>query len=291
MDGSGALWLNAEREGLFHWKNGVWRRLEIAPEVAHLNPSTAFTDSMGRAWFGYFGGTILLVNDETLQRVFPAGKSEVGSVIAINGRGPHLWVAGQLGMAYFDGNRFRRIAPTDAETFGAALAVEETSNGDLWLAENKRVIEIAATEIGRVMGDLSYLVKYRSFNSFDGLPGSLASISRSHVTRGTDGRLWFLASEGLAWIDPANILTNTLPPPVSIRSVEANGRTSESLTNIVLPPRTTDLNIEYTALSLSAPAKVRFRYKLEGVDKDWHDAGGRREAFYNRLGRGNTVFK
>src|SRR5262249_12574233 len=74
-------------------------------------------------------------------------------------------------------------------------------------------------------------------------------------------------------------------------SVKTNGRQSESLGNLVLPPRTTDLQISYTALSLSVPEKVRFRYRLEGVDKDWQDAGTRREAFYTRLGFGQYHFQ
>ena len=95
---------------------------------------------MGRAWFGYEGGTIILLKDENIQRVFPADDSPVGSVRAINGRGRHIWVGGELGLAFFDGNRFRRIVPADAETFGSVMGVEETSDGSLWLAESGVVI-------------------------------------------------------------------------------------------------------------------------------------------------------
>jgi hypothetical protein len=135
-------------------------------------------------------------------------------------------------------------------------------------------------------------VKYRIFDSFDGLPGTFAgTTSDSNAIQGTDGRLWFLASKGIVWVDPANISTNALPPPVLIRSVRANGRQAGSLTNLALPPRTTNLQISYTALSLSVPEKVRFRYRLEGVDKDWQDVGTRREAFYTRLGPGKYHFR
>jgi PAS domain S-box-containing protein len=76
-----------------------------------------------------------------------------------------------------------------------------------------------------------------------------------------------------------------------IRSVKANGRQAGSLTNLALPPRTTNLQISYTALSLSVPEKIRFRYRLDGVDKDWQDAGTRSEAFYTRLGPGKYHFR
>jgi PAS domain S-box-containing protein len=291
-DGSGSLWLAAHSEGTFYRKKEIWQRLESASEFAKLSPTTAFTDWMGRAWFGYEGGTIILLKDENIQRVFPPDESPVGSVRAIAGRGRHIWVGGELGLAFFDGNRFRRIVPADAETFGSVMGVQEASNGSLWLAESRGVIEIAATEVQKVLNDPSYRVRYRVFDSFDGLPGTFAGVAiYRKAIQGTDGKLWFMGSSGLVWVDPANVSTNALPPPVLIRSVRANSRQSGSLANLALPPRTTDLQIGYTALSLSVPEKVRFRYKLEGVDKDWQDAGTRREAFYNRLDPGKYHFR
>ena len=77
-DGSGVLWLNLERVGLFYRKKEVWHRLDAASDLATLTPSTAFTDWMGSAWFGYEGGTIVLLREENIQRVFPAEASLVG---------------------------------------------------------------------------------------------------------------------------------------------------------------------------------------------------------------------
>ena len=291
-DNSGTLWLSKEREGLFYRKKGVWQQLKIAPELAKLSPKTAFTDGTGRAWFGYQGGTIILAKDENIQRVFPPDDPLVGTVRAITGRGSYVWVGGEFGLAFFDGNRFRRIFPADDESFGNVMGATETSNGSLWLAESRGIIEIAATEIQKVLTDPSYHVKYRIFNSFDGLTGTFAGIPlNAKMIHATDGKLWFIASNGIVWVDPENISTNALPPPVSIRSVRANGRHEVSLTNLALPPRTTDVQIDYTALSLSVPEKVRFRYRLEGVDKGWQDAGTRREAFYTRLGPGKYHFR
>jgi PAS domain S-box-containing protein len=291
-DGSGVFWLSAERVGLFYRKMGAWHRLDTASEFATLTPSTAFTDWMGRAWFGYEGGTIILLKDENIQRVFPADSSLVGGVRAINGRGHHIWVGGEFGLAFFDEKHFRRIVPADAETFGRVIGVEETSDGSLWLAEDQDVIQVAGSEVQRALDNPSYRVKYRIFDSFDGFPGTFAGlIGHAKEIQGTDGKLWFVGSRGLVRVDPANTFTNTLPPPVLIRSVKANGRQAASLTNLVLGPRTTDLQIGYTALSLSVPEKVRFRYRLEGVDKDWQDVGARREAFYNRLGAGKYHFQ
>src|SRR6478672_5532091 len=50
------------------------------------------------------------------------------------------------------------------------------------------------------------------------------------------------------------------------------------------------VEIDYTALSLSIPERVEFRYKLDAVDKDWQSVGTRRQAFYTRLGPGRYRF-
>ena len=79
-DGSGALWLAALREGLFYRKNGVWQRLETASEFAKLTPRTAFTDWMGRAWFGYEGGTIIILDKmQTFREFFPLAILRLGA--------------------------------------------------------------------------------------------------------------------------------------------------------------------------------------------------------------------
>ncbi len=288
-DGSGALWLAAAGEGLFYRKAEEWHRLETAPEFAKLTPRAAFTDWMGRAWFGYDGGTIILLRDGSPRAIFPAQDSPVGSVKAINGRGRHIWVGGESGLASFDGSRFRRIVPADAEAFDLVFGVDETPNGGLWLAEKRGVIQVPASEVQQALQNPSYRVRYRLFDSFDGLPGRFVG-TLSHQKE-IDGRLWFITPGGLVWIDPAHISANALPPPVLIRSVRANDKQIGSLEDLFLPPQTTNIQIGYTALSLAVPEKVRFRYRLEGVDADWQNAGTRREAFYTRLGPGAYHFR
>ena len=291
-DGSGALWLSAKNEGVFHRIREGWQRLETAPELAGLSPRATYLDWMGRAWIGYGEGTVIILDQSNIQRVFPANASPVGSVRAINGRGRHIWVGGQLGLAFFDGNRFRGIDPADAETFGLVSGIEEASDGSLWLAGRRGVIQVPASEVQHALDNSSYRVKYRLFDSLDGLPGTLANLATDERTvQGTDGKLWFVASNGLVWVDPVSIFANALPPTVLIRSVIADSKEPDSLANLVLPPRTTDLQISYTALSLSIPERVHFRYRLEEVDKDWQDAGTRRQAFYTRLGPGKYHFR
>jgi signal transduction histidine kinase len=95
--------------------------------------------------------------------------------------------------------------------------------------------------------------------------------------------LWFSTTQGIVQIDPNHLLRNTIPPSVSIREVDSGGVVYAAPGDVNLPLRTSRAHIEYTAPNLSVPGRVRFRYLLDGVDKDWQDAGSRREAFYTNL--------
>jgi len=88
----------------------------------------------------------------------------------------------------------------------------------------------------------------------------------------------------VVWVDPANIARNTLPPPVWIRSVSVDTKLYNDLETLEFPAHAQNIEINYTgAESVDSANACAFRYKLEGFDKDWRDAGVRRQAFYSKL--------
>jgi len=282
-DHAGVLWVTASHAGLFCLKNGIWKRFETPPAIARLYPFAEYTDWKGRLWFGYYGGTIVSIENGSLQTISSGKQSPVADVYAIGGRDQHLWVGGQSGLAFLDGSRFQKVVPVDASHFRAVWGIEETQDGSLWLGERRGVVHIAGDEVARFLSDPSFRVHYELFDALDGLPGNFREPESSKEAQGTDGHLWFTASNGLAWLDPTHISRNTLPPPVLIRSLTADGKTYPYWTGASLPPLTRSLQIQFTALSLSIPERVRFRYRLDGFDKEWQDGGTRREVFYTNL--------
>jgi signal transduction histidine kinase len=235
----------------------------------------------GRVWFGYDNGTIIVIDDGNIQLLSPKGHFE--NILAINGRGRHIWVGGSSGLAFFDGSSFRPVIPADAGALGTVWGIEETSDGGLWLGAAQGVIHIAESEVQRFLSDSSYRVRYELFDSSDGLPGTFRWGWSQGEAQGTDGRLWFAASNGLAWLDPAHISRNTLPPPVVIQSLTADDKLYPYWASPALPALTGHLEIKFTALSLSIPERDHFRYKLEGYDNDWRDIGTQRQASYTNL--------
>ncbi len=111
------------------------------------------------------------------------------------------------------------------------------------------------------------------------------------MVRGGDGRLWFSTLGGVVWIDPARLHRNRVPPPVAIRALVAGGLRHRDPAQVTLPKGTSRIAIQYTGLSLTLPQRMRFRYRLEGVDDGWVDAGAQREAAYTSLGPGTYRFR
>jgi signal transduction histidine kinase/ligand-binding sensor domain-containing protein len=161
--------------------------------------------------------------------------------------------------------------------------------GDLWLYSQCGLVEIAKAEVQKWWEDPDAILKPRVFDAFDGAQPGRAPFWPA--AKSSDGRLWFASGFLLQMIDPGNLHGNAQPPPVHIEEVMADRKNYVPRPDLRLPPLTRDLEIDYTALSFIAPQKVRFRYKLEGRDADWQDAGTRRQAFYNDLRPGDYRFR
>jgi len=156
------------------------------------------------------------------------------------------------------------------------------AQGDLWLYLKCGLVRIPNTELQKWWENPNSVVTTRLFDAVDGARPSSVTFAPK-ASRSPDGKLWFANDYILQMIDPDNLAADGLPPPIHIEEVIADKKSYGNGQSIRLPSLTRDLEIDFTALSFVAPKKVRFRYKLEGYDTDWQDAGTRRQAFYNNL--------
>jgi signal transduction histidine kinase len=168
-------------------------------------------------------------------------------------------------------------------------AVVEDDQATVWLATPCGLLGLAPEEVNEWWRDPKVTVHPRILDSLDGWePGE---VYFQPAARSADGRLWFANQSAAQVVDPNRLPHNTLPPPVHIEGIVADRKEFLPEAGLRLPPLTRDLQINYTALSLVAPQKVRFRYRLEGHDTDWQDAATRRQAFYNDLPPGDYRFR
>jgi signal transduction histidine kinase len=280
-----------EGRGLFVRESGQWSGVAEAP--ARAAPYTQFTDASGQIWFGLSSGHLINVRNRAVRVYSSDDGLAVGGIKAIYATGEHVWVSGEGGVALLRGSRFTPVLPSDAAAFDNVSGVVEADDGSLWLVEYRGVIRISAAEVARVLRDPAYRPHYEVLDEFDGLPGETARTRPLPAAiRGTDGRLWFAAAHGVAWVNPRQLYRNSVPPPVSIQTVLADGRLlASSSANIDLPGTTANLQIAYSGLSLSVPEHMQFRYRLSGLDHEWQNVGIRRTAYYSRLAPGTYEFQ
>jgi signal transduction histidine kinase/ligand-binding sensor domain-containing protein len=292
IDRAGRLWLGGGGSGLFFFDSSKrWQQFPTPPGLAGKRVASTLFDANGRFWFGFMDNALVEIDGTSIRTFSAKDGIQVGTVAVITGQGPHLWLGGADGLALGEGDHFRSILPADGDTFHGVSGIQEDSRGELFVNEQRGVIFISAAEISKALKDPSARVRYRIFDARDGLRGDTQKGKPyPNTVQSTDGRIWFATSMGVVWVDPAKIPQDSPPPPTVIRLLTANGNRYSAADGLQLPPRTRNLTIDYTALDLTTPERVQFRYRLEGLDTQWQEAGTRRQAFYTNLGPGKYRF-
>jgi signal transduction histidine kinase/ligand-binding sensor domain-containing protein len=290
-DAEGGLWISVVRRGVFRLAKGVWSPYGNLPVLPKFPSLSLASDKNGRVWFGYVKDQVAMVDGNDVRLYSKPQGVDVGNVTAIYGLRSRLWIGGEQGLALLDGERFRQVLPEVAQGLGSITGIVETANGDLWLNGSEGITHITAGELARFAAGPAYRVRIEVLNELDGLKGNGSRLRPLPTAiEGTDGLLWFITNLGLYWIDPARMARNPVPPPVLIKSLSVNGRPYELAASLKLPQRTTTVGIDYVALSLTMTEKVRYRYRLDGIDKDWRDVQTHREALYTNLDPGTYQF-
>lgn len=290
QDRFGGMWVSFGRHGLYRFADGVWTPYGGRDDLPKTGVVIEFTDSLSRVWFGYTRNTLAVLDGDRV-RVF--GESDglrVGNITAIYGRGSEIWVGGEFGLQQFDHGRFHNIN-TDEEWLRGISGIVETPNGDLWLNGLGGMLHVRRSEISEALKNPAYQVKGERFGRREGLPGLARQLRPLNTAiEGTDGRLWFTGSDGVAWLGQTRSENKILPPPISIESVSADDKFYAAISPLKFPARTSSVQISYAAVSLSDPEAIRFRYKLRESDADWHEVSSASPVSYRNLAPGSYHF-
>ena len=292
-DKLGTLWAFSDGYGFFSLDHYRWKAWATPPEVAKQRVADMFSDSTGLIWVSTYEGDIITMDKGNVVDYPVKPDSPLRYVRAFAEHASHeIWAGGAGGLVLIDRGHFRVIRPAALDSLEDVTGIVDAGSDGLWLNTAGGVIHVSRDEADRALRYSSYRFQSERFDSFDGLPGQTQAVDPfPKAIQGTDGRIWFAATRGVAWVDPKNIPRNAVPPPVSITSVSADRSRYPRWADLRLPAHTSNVQIDYSALSLSVPERVRFRYKLDGIDTGWQDVGTRREAYYSNLGPGPYQFR
>ena len=297
-DHHGGLWLqlmqNPNDYGLVHWVDGKvidkvrWNDLGGGPGAGLV------VDPDGGVWTALFSGDIAYFHAGKIRNLQLSGEN-AGSRRVFNlsrERDGALWAATEHGLSRIANGHVSTLTTANGLPCNVVHWLMEDGGSSYWLYTACGLLRIARSELDAWTADPKRKIQSTIFDSADGIPlrGMLLPW-RPHVTKSPDGRIWFGNVNSVSVIDPSHIGVNTLSPPVHIEQITADGKTYKATSGLRLPPLVRTLVIDYTALSLAAPERVRFRYNLEGQDSDWSEITTDRKVQYSNLAPRNYRFR
>jgi ligand-binding sensor domain-containing protein/signal transduction histidine kinase len=289
-DASGNLWISHD-QGLFDLVDG--RVLERIP-WSRLGIDYAFSllpdNARGGVWLGFFQKGLAFFKDGRVSASY-TGADGLGEGI-VGGlqldRDGVLWAATEGGLSRVKNGHVATLTSKNGLPCDTVQWVMEDDDHAFWLSTGCGLVRIERAELEAWANDPKRTVRMTVLDSSDGFinPPIVGRVAKS-----TDGKLWFIAPGGVSVFDPRHLPFNQLAPPVHIEQIIADRKPYDTASSQRLPALVRDVEIDYTALSLVAPEKNRFRVKLEGWDGDWKDAGNERKAFYGNLTPRNYRFR
>jgi len=302
QDTAGNLWLINETAGLFRIspQNAV-RQIPWAALGHKDHASVLAADrTQGGLWIGFFLGDMAYFSDGKVRATYPTtnglGAGRV-SDFQFDDDGT-LWVSTEGGLSRLKNNRVATLTSANGLPCDTVHWAIEDDDRSFWLYTACGLVRIGRSELDAwstaadKQQDGSRRIQVTVLDSSDGVRG-LASPGHYHpqVAKTPDGKLWFLPWDGVSVIDPRHLPFNKLPPPVHIEQITADGKTYDLANGMQLPAHVRNLAIDYTALSLVAPEKIHFRYKLEGQDPDWREVVNDRQVQYSNLAPRHYTFR
>jgi signal transduction histidine kinase/ligand-binding sensor domain-containing protein len=289
-DGAGRLWIALRNQPIYVYRDNEWVANGGFKELPSLGLLRAVADASGRLWLSY-PHELFVIDGSHIQRYAREAGMDVLNVRDIIPNGTPM-IGGDSGLAAFDGYRFHALSTLDPSVLTGITGMVRETDGTLWINGFRGGVRIGAEELKRGIADPNYKMSVRIYGANEGMPG-IAQMNRPVPTlvEGTDGRLWFATTQGIAWLDPTKASTNKVVPVAVIRSMKVANRVFRPEAQVNLPAGSRAFEIDYTALGLTDPTGAHFRYQLVGVDSDWQDAGTRRQAFYTNVGPGTYRFR
>jgi hypothetical protein len=158
-----------------------------------------------------------------------------------------------------------------------------------WLYTDCGIVELPDSELQRWWNNPDLMLQTRVYDELDGARAGRPNFNSAAYS--SDGRVWFAQGNLLQMVDPSRLSQKALPIVTHIQSLTVDRKEFGATDNLKLSPHPRDLQIDYTSPEFLVPQKVKFRYRLDGYDRDWHEAGTRRQAFYTDLPPGKYSFR
>ena len=244
----------------------------------------------GGIWIATKKGDLALFRQAAL-RTFPmnpTAKNPAPNKIAAQADGSILGAFDDGLVGFREGN-VQRMTTKNGLPCDFIISFIQDKEKRWWLYTRCGVVEFSDSELQRWWTNPDTIVQNRVYDTFDGAQPNVPSFNSADCS--PDGRVWFTSGVVVQMVDPSKLSQETLPAATYIESVTVDRKEFAATDNLKVSAHPRDLQINYTSPTFLIPQRVKFRYRLDGYDLDWHEAGTRRQAFYTDLSPGKYSFR
>ena len=292
-DSSGDLWFGSAAGGLNRLHDGKFTSYRVKDGLSSDVIFSLYVDRHSQLWIGTLN-SLSKFSGGTFTNFSPRTGEALNGIFDIHEDADGLfWLAtAGNGICRFKDNQFAFITPKDGLFDYNAYVILEDDLGNLWTDCNKGIYSVSRKELNDLADGKIKSLSCMVYGTADGMRNRECNGgSQPAGWKASDGRLCFATVKGVAIIDPKSIKLNTIPPPVVIERAVVDNQLMNIGEKTELSPGTEKFEFHYAGISFVGPEKVIYKYKLEGFENDWVDAGTRREAFYTHIPHGEYTFR
>ena len=268
--------------GLLHYQAGKATWLTNSESTPLSDVRSVVKDKNGAFWFGMLGGGLGRLDRTGLRLLHKSdGMSSDFIEFLYPDNDGSLWI-GTFGggLDRLKNGRFSAIGTAQGLTDDIICWMEEDDFGFFWVTTHSGIMRLNKRELNQCADGKLNAVHCLSFGKGDGVPTlEFSGSSQPGGCKTADGRLFFASNKGVVVVNPSDVKLNALPPPVVIETLTVDGHAMSGLAGngedrpLRIPPGRHRLEFAYAGLSYATPEKVRFRYRMKGLDNEWTEAG------------------
>ncbi|HZS45458.1 MAG TPA: two-component regulator propeller domain-containing protein [Blastocatellia bacterium] len=285
------LWVGTEK-GLLKINDNQGRLFTVDQGLPNNEIRDIYEDRSGNLWIATAGGMARLKDDHFTVYTLREGLCSNYIRTIYEDKGGVLWFGSyDGGLSRFANGKFTNYTVENGLYNNGVFAIMEDNHDNFWISCNRGIYRVNHQQLNDFAAGKITRITCIGYGKQDGLINPECNGGRQPSALKTpDGKLWFPTQAGVAIVDPEAMPINPLPPPVLIESVMIDRSKAAWGNGIKLLPGQSNLEIQYTGLSFVKPDQVRFKYKMNGLDPDWIDAGTRRSVVYSHLPPGSYTF-
>ena len=292
-DALGNMWVGTDGEGLFRHTGDGFENFRDRNGLASNRIRALFLDSRRGLWISTFGGGVSRYSGGKFVNYGTTSGLAGNRVSAIHeDRQGNFWFASRGGLTRLKDGKFFSYTTSSGLLVDFVYTILDDDKGNFWFSSAQGLFKVSQADLRDFAAGVVKKVNSVSYGIRDGMKTRACNIgNQPSAWKTTSGDLLFATMKGVTVVDTNRLTSNHFIPPVRIESVSVNRRPQPPELQPRLPLGAGEVEIHYTALSFLEPEKVRFKYRLEGVDSDWVDAGDRRFAYYANLPAGPHRFR